>query len=134
MSQDFADLDKGAAQKVTQLHRLSLTGVLLGELIQQFMQRQSFGGVDESSLRRVVDKFDALAIAAAFFRLPRAGGVNQNAPHRLRGRRKEMPASFKSFVASFLMGEPQIGFIHKRRSTPGMRLSFASQPCRRELL
>jgi hypothetical protein len=60
-----------------------------------------------------------------------AGALHEDAPHRFRRRREEMPAVLP--LLSLLADEPQIGFVNQGRGLKGLVRRFMSHPPRSEL-
>lgn len=102
----------------TQLHQFGRLGVLLGQLIEDFVHFENLVARFGPKNDRLVE-VDAFAIAASFdaFSPPRA--VDEDAAHRLGGRREEMAAVLPN-ARLVAFQQPQVNLVNEGRGLKGV--------------
>ena len=106
-------------------------GIFHRQPVQHVVDRQELGG-DVFSRKIVLVQRHPLPAGPAAQRSMVTGLIDQNPPHRLGGRREEVPATVP-FLCRVDVDQPQIGFMHEGGGLQCVIEALFSHACRGEL-
>ena len=93
------------------------------------IEREDVDGRILAGDERFVER-DARAAAAALLGAARAGALDQDLPHRVRGDRAEVRPVLPA--ARAILEQSKVGLVHERRRLQRLARTFASQVARRQ--